>query len=263
MIGRLYASRSAIALCCLAAGGCRPWPRQRRHRIGRGATASGGACARERRAGCRTGPFRAVTGTGSAISARATISSSSTLHRPSPKGRPRPGCRGRAEPSGVRQETAGRDSAEHADHPATGRSASAGCCVEAARRRHPAPTTQPPRAAPSPAPAAPQPSVATLDFTSLITRLRETKAISVFTKISVKNQSDDLLEKFRSYHRQQGAPTLSELRRSYDLLLLKLLSLLQDGDPPLAKDIDRSRAAIWEILADPKKFIESNLMAGA
>jgi hypothetical protein len=104
---------------------------------------------------------------------------------------------------------------------------------------------------------------ATLDFGSLVTRLRETKAIGVMTKLSVKNQSDDLLEKFRAYHRQQGTLTLSELRRSYDMLLLKLLALLQDGDPPLAKDIDRSRSAIWEILADPRKFIESNLMAGA
>ena len=84
----------------------------------------------------------------------------------------------------------------------------------------------------------------------------------MLTKISVKNQSDDLLEKFREYHRQ-AAPPLSELRRSYDMLFLKLLSLLQDGDPPLAKDIDRSRSAIWEILADPRKFVESNLMAGA
>ena len=111
----------------------------------------------------------------------------------------------------------------------------------------------------------PQASAATLDFTALVTRLRETKAIGVLTKISVKNQSDDLLERFRAYHtqRQQGPPTLSELRRAYDMLFLKLLSLLQDGDPPLAKDIDRSRSAIWEILADPKRFIESNLMAGA
>jgi len=85
----------------------------------------------------------------------------------------------------------------------------------------------------------------------------------VLTKLSVKNESDDLLDKFRAYHRQQGALTLSELRRSYDMLFLKLLALLQDGDPPLARDIDRSRAAIWEILADPRKFIESNLMAGA
>ncbi len=96
----------------------------------------------------------------------------------------------------------------------------------------------------------------------LVTQLRETKAIGVLTKISVKNQSDDLIEKFRAYHEEQ-APPLAELRRSYDMLLLKLLSLLQDGDPPLAKDIDRSRTAIWDVLADPKKFVESNLMAGA
>jgi hypothetical protein len=86
----------------------------------------------------------------------------------------------------------------------------------------------------------------------------------VLTKLSVKNQADDLLEKFRTYHKQQGSSqTLTELRRAYEMLLLKLLSLLQDGDPPLAKDIDSSRAAIWDVLVDPGKFIATNLMAGA
>jgi hypothetical protein len=47
------------------------------------------------------------------------------------------------------------------------------------------------------------------------------------------------------------------------MLVLKLLSLVQDGDPPLASDIDRSRTAIWEILSDQRKFIDANLMAGA
>jgi hypothetical protein len=104
---------------------------------------------------------------------------------------------------------------------------------------------------------------ATLDFAALGTRLRETKAIGVLTKLSVKNQADDLLAQFRAYHQQQGQVTLAELRRSYDMLVLKLLSLVQDGDPLLAKDIDRSRTAIWDILADRMKFVESNLMAGA
>ena len=35
------------------------------------------------------------------------------------------------------------------------------------------------------------------------------------------------------------------------------------GSPPLARDIDRSQAAIWELLADPTKFRASDLMAGA
>ena len=128
-------------------------------------------------------------------------------------------------------------------------------------------------AAPSPAPqvtpkaaavaAAPQLAPAPLDFKSLATRLRETKAIGVMTKLALKNQVDDLVDQFRAYHKRQGTATLAELRRSYDMLLLKVLSLLQDGDPPLARDIVKSRAAIWSILEDPRKFTESNLMAGA
>jgi hypothetical protein len=113
------------------------------------------------------------------------------------------------------------------------------------------------------APATPPPAAAPLDFASLGTRLRQTKAIGTLTKLSLKNQVDDLLGKFRAYHKRQGTATLPELRRSYDMLLLKVLSLLQDSDPPLARDIVQSRAAIWGILADPRKFTESNLMAGA
>jgi outer membrane biosynthesis protein TonB len=136
-------------------------------------------------------------------------------------------------------------------------------------------TKSPPAIAPTPAPApkdvskatqAPAvspPAAAPLDFASLGTRLRQTRAIGTLTKLSLKNQVDDLLGKFRAYHKRQGTATLPELRRSYDMLLLKVLSLLQDSDPPLARDIVQSRAAIWGILADPRKFTESNLMAGA
>src|SRR6185503_4147226 len=120
-------------------------------------------------------------------------------------------------------------------------------------------------AAPSslPAPAASQRPADTLDFSSLGSRLRATKAIGVLTKLSVKNQADDLLAQFREYHQQQGEATLPDLHHSYDMLVLKMLSLVQDRDPPLAMDIDRSRAAIWEILSDQRKFIDANLMAGA
>jgi hypothetical protein len=100
--------------------------------------------------------------------------------------------------------------------------------------------------APVPAPA--------LDLTSLEQRLRDTRAIGLFTKLSLKNQVDDLLGQFRSFHRRQAAVTVAELRQKYDLLLLKVLSLLQDGDPPLAVAISSSREAIWEMLIDPQKF---------
>jgi len=47
---------------------------------------------------------------------------------------------------------------------------------------------------------------------------------------------------------------LTKLRQSFDLLLLKVLSLLQDGDPALARDISSSREDLWGILIDPEKF---------
>jgi hypothetical protein len=39
-----------------------------------------------------------------------------------------------------------------------------------------------------------------------------------------------------------------------DLLMMKVLSLLQDEDQALASAIVSSREAIWSVLADPKKF---------
>lgn len=92
-----------------------------------------------------------------------------------------------------------------------------------------------------------------LDLASLEQRLRDTKAIGVFTKISLKNQVDDLLTEFRAFH-EKGAGVLTELREKYNLLLLKVLSLLQGSDPVLAQAVAASREAIWGLLADPAKF---------
>lgn len=46
----------------------------------------------------------------------------------------------------------------------------------------------------------------------------------------------------QTFHRIRDYPgTLRELRHSYDLLMLKVLALLQDADPSLAKAITNSR----------------------
>ena len=125
----------------------------------------------------------------------------------------------------------------------------------------PAPPAEP-RA--MPAGIASQPVVtAPLDFASLGTRLRKAKTIGVWTKLAVKNEVETLLDRFRAYHQRQGTATLSELHSAYDTLLLKVSALFQDSDPPLARDIAESRGAIWDILADPRKFTETTLLAGA
>ena len=93
-----------------------------------------------------------------------------------------------------------------------------------------------------------------LDLKALETELKETRAIGVMTKLSLKNQVDDLLSQFRAFYQGKLKTTLAELRRPFDLLVLKLLSLLQDSDPTLAAAIVASREAIWGILSDRTRF---------
>jgi hypothetical protein len=125
-----------------------------------------------------------------------------------------------------------------------------------------------PKSAAKPAARAPQPAASkaappmaktpaaapALDLKTLEEQLRGTKAIGVFTKIALKNQVDDLLDRFREFYKGKAKLTMMELRRSYDLLMMKLLSLLQDEDQKLASAIVSSREAIWSLLADPTTF---------
>ncbi len=93
-----------------------------------------------------------------------------------------------------------------------------------------------------------------LDLDSLERRLRDTDALGFFTKLALKNDVDDLLGAVGDYHRAGIADKLDRLRERYDLLILKVISLLQDSDPELSDGIARSRDALWNLLADPVKF---------
>jgi hypothetical protein len=106
-------------------------------------------------------------------------------------------------------------------------------------------------AVPAPAAKPPQPQ---LDFKAMEQRLRDTSAIGVFTKLSIKNQVDDLLQAFRGYHSGKIPPTLDELHQRFDGLLLKVVTLIQDDDATLASSISASRGAIWERLSNKESF---------
>lgn len=62
------------------------------------------------------------------------------------------------------------------------------------------------------------------------------------------------MSQFRAFYQGKLKTTLAELRRPYDLLILKVVLLLQDNDPSLAAAVGASREAIWGILSDPAKF---------
>ena len=136
--------------------------------------------------------------------------------------------------------TSSQDAAKPAAKPAV---------PEAKPPAKPAAPTAPPAAKTAPVAKAPP-----LDLKALETELKETKAIGVMTKLSLKNQVDDLLSQFRAFYQGKLKTTLAELRRPFDLLVLKLLALLQDSDPALAAAIVASREAIWGILSDRTKF---------
>ena len=106
----------------------------------------------------------------------------------------------------------------------------------------PAVTAEPPATAPE------------LDLQALQDQLRQTKAIGFMTKLTLKGQVDDLLDRFRDHYHGKTKETMKDLRRAYDLLMMKVLSLLQDADQQLASAIVASREAIWGLLADPVKF---------
>ena len=132
---------------------------------------------------------------------------------------------------------------------------------KAAPAREPSP---PAKSAPAPSPTKPAPApakapavaAAPLDLRTLEQRLKDTAAIGVLTKLSLKNQVDDLVARFKTYHAGARPPTLTELKPSFDLLLMKVLSLLQDKDSALARDINASRDAIWGVLTDKQKLAE-------
>ncbi len=175
------------------------------------------------------------------------------------------GCAGVAEtPSGVMAQAesravepvAGEWNAEDAvpaprPPPETKEEAKAASLPAEPRR---AATVIPPSAgahAKAPAARVPEPP---LDVAALKARLRDTNAIGVFTKLALKNQVDDLLKAFRAHYLNGQKTSVASLRQPYDMLVLKVLALVQDSDPPLARTISGSREAIWNILADPEQF---------
>lgn len=96
-----------------------------------------------------------------------------------------------------------------------------------------------------------------MDLKVLEKRLKDTSAIGLMTKLSLKNQLDDLIAKFRAFHDGRRPPTLTELRPGFELMLMKVLSLIQDQDKALANDINAARGAMWEVLSDREKFTKA------
>jgi len=118
----------------------------------------------------------------------------------------------------------------------------------------PAPAPAPPPAA-GPAPAPETPAASPISLQELGNRIKQTRAIGLMTKLALKNDIDDLVERLRRYHEKDDGQ-LDALREHYEALVLKLLALLEKPEPELALALVRSRDDIWSRLADPVRFAE-------
>jgi len=126
--------------------------------------------------------------------------------------------------------------------------------AKAAPAAVPVPVAKVPPRKPDDPVAAIAPVAASLDLTALKARLRDTAAIGVLAKISLSKQMDELLQSFRTHYGGAQKTSLAALRKPYDELVMKVLDMLDERDPSLARSISSSREAIWQILADRERF---------
>ncbi len=95
----------------------------------------------------------------------------------------------------------------------------------------------------------------TFNVDILVDRMKETKAIGAITKLSLKNQVDDLLEKADEIKNSSEDTTeeKSELRENFEGLILKTVALLNKGeDYTLAEDIYLAREVLWKSIMENK-----------
>ncbi len=92
----------------------------------------------------------------------------------------------------------------------------------------------------------------TVDIDTLKTRLKETDAIGVFTKLAIRSDIVGLVEEINRYRKQSKLELKkAEVRANFDGLLLKIVTLLE-GDPVLSRDLYVSRESIWKSLLEVK-----------
>jgi hypothetical protein len=92
-----------------------------------------------------------------------------------------------------------------------------------------------------------------VDLDDLAKRIGDSKGVGLLTKLSLKREIDGLERDLKSFHDSANG-TLDKLHERYDLLVHKVMSLLQDKDPKLARDVSGARDLLWSKLADPNEF---------
>lgn len=101
-------------------------------------------------------------------------------------------------------------------------------------------------------------ALTTRDFDpdTLAQRLRQTSSIGFFTKLKLKGEIEGLVKEVEDHSAGKSNAKLTQLHERFQLLFHKIVTLVQDKDPRLAKDLTNARQSLWEWVSDPKKSVE-------
>ena len=86
--------------------------------------------------------------------------------------------------------------------------------------------------------------------------LEHSSAVGLFEKLRLKSAIDELLDRFKAYHRGSGRFTLDQLQEQYDVLMMRIATQLQDKDVALHGQLCNAWESIWATLQDRRAFLE-------
>jgi hypothetical protein len=95
-----------------------------------------------------------------------------------------------------------------------------------------------------------------VDLDMLAEGLKHSDAVGLIEKLRLKSAIDELIGRFKAYHRGSRGFTLEQLQEQYDLLMMRIAGQLQGKDALLHGQLCNAWESIWATLQDRSRFME-------
>jgi len=95
-----------------------------------------------------------------------------------------------------------------------------------------------------------------VDLDRLAEELKGSSAVGLLEKLRLKSAIEELIGRFKAFHRNDKRFTLAQLQEQYDLLMMRIAADLQDKDLVLHGQLCNAWEPIWTTLQDRSRFLE-------
>ena len=95
-----------------------------------------------------------------------------------------------------------------------------------------------------------------VDLDRLAEGLKGSSAVGLVEKLRLKSAIEELIGRFKAFHRNDKRFTLAQLQEQYDLLMMRIAADLQDKDLVLHGQLCNAWEPIWTTLQDRSRFLE-------